>query len=226
MGKLRVYWLKTLKKPSIYPLGNTPSAPSVLARAAPCLHHRLLLVDHDRICGRVLQPKDHLPHRVHPLLHRPDLVLLSQDARCQLTQPSSRTCGSFRLLPTEFKERVETALHVRRLVLQSSNPFSSVICLSVQLLQLHVCRILVPPNLSLRKVSEMAQLVKDDDAQGASVLHSGLQDRIPLFLARVVTNNSTTKRSALVGIKMMTGQLATSHAANTGGRGGVTQGIN
>ena len=29
MGKLRVYWLKTLKKLSIYPLGNTPSAPSV-----------------------------------------------------------------------------------------------------------------------------------------------------------------------------------------------------
>ena len=28
MGKLRVYWLKTLKKLSIYPLGNTPSAPS------------------------------------------------------------------------------------------------------------------------------------------------------------------------------------------------------
>ena len=29
MGKLRVYCLKTLKKLSIYPLGNTPSAPSV-----------------------------------------------------------------------------------------------------------------------------------------------------------------------------------------------------
>ena len=29
MGKLRVYCLKTLNKPSIYPLGNTPSAPSV-----------------------------------------------------------------------------------------------------------------------------------------------------------------------------------------------------
>ena len=29
MGKLRVYWLKTLKKLSICPLGNTPSAPSV-----------------------------------------------------------------------------------------------------------------------------------------------------------------------------------------------------
>ena len=28
MGKLRVYCLKTLKKLSIYPLGNTPSAPS------------------------------------------------------------------------------------------------------------------------------------------------------------------------------------------------------
>ena len=29
MGKLRVYYLKTLKKLSIYPLGNIPSAPSV-----------------------------------------------------------------------------------------------------------------------------------------------------------------------------------------------------
>ena len=29
MGKLRVYCLKTLKKLSTYPLGNTPSAPSV-----------------------------------------------------------------------------------------------------------------------------------------------------------------------------------------------------
>ena len=28
MGKLRIYWLKTLNKLSIYPLGNTPSAPS------------------------------------------------------------------------------------------------------------------------------------------------------------------------------------------------------
>ena len=32
MGKLRVYCLKTLKKLSNYPLGNTPSAPSVFAR--------------------------------------------------------------------------------------------------------------------------------------------------------------------------------------------------
>ena len=29
VGKLRVYCLKALKKLSIYPLGNTPSAPSV-----------------------------------------------------------------------------------------------------------------------------------------------------------------------------------------------------
>ena len=34
MGKLRVYCLKTLKKLSIYPLGNTPSAPSVLTDVA------------------------------------------------------------------------------------------------------------------------------------------------------------------------------------------------
>ena len=31
MGKLRVYCLKTLNKLPIYPLGNTPSAPSVWA---------------------------------------------------------------------------------------------------------------------------------------------------------------------------------------------------
>ena len=33
MGKLRVYCLKTLNKLSIYPLGNAPSAPSVLHRS-------------------------------------------------------------------------------------------------------------------------------------------------------------------------------------------------
>ena len=33
MGKLRVYCLKALNKLSIYPLGNTPSAPSVSALA-------------------------------------------------------------------------------------------------------------------------------------------------------------------------------------------------
>ena len=33
MGKLRVYWLKALNKLSIYPLGNTPSAPSEKACA-------------------------------------------------------------------------------------------------------------------------------------------------------------------------------------------------
>ena len=38
MDKLRVYCLKTLNKLSIYPLGNTPSAPSVnpYQRAAFC----------------------------------------------------------------------------------------------------------------------------------------------------------------------------------------------
>ena len=35
MGKLRVYCLKTLNKLSIYPLGNTPSAPSVGHRMPP-----------------------------------------------------------------------------------------------------------------------------------------------------------------------------------------------
>ena len=39
VGKLRVYCLKTLNKLSIYPLGNTPSAPSELSR--PCVSIRL-----------------------------------------------------------------------------------------------------------------------------------------------------------------------------------------
>ena len=34
MGKLRVYCLKTLNELSIYPLGNTPSAPSALSQVA------------------------------------------------------------------------------------------------------------------------------------------------------------------------------------------------
>ena len=36
MGKLRVYCSKTLNKLSIYPLGNTPSAPSVIDICVPC----------------------------------------------------------------------------------------------------------------------------------------------------------------------------------------------
>ena len=41
MGKLRVYCLKALNKLSIYPLGNTPSAPSVTKlRVQPHIHHR------------------------------------------------------------------------------------------------------------------------------------------------------------------------------------------
>ena len=36
MGKLRVYCLKTLNKLSIYPLGNTPSAPSAIDATFPC----------------------------------------------------------------------------------------------------------------------------------------------------------------------------------------------
>ena len=38
MGKLRVYWLKTLKKLSIYPLGNTPSAPSASSVCGSLTH--------------------------------------------------------------------------------------------------------------------------------------------------------------------------------------------
>ena len=40
MGKFRVYCLKTLNKPSIYPLGNTPSAPSVCSPYLPLLRLR------------------------------------------------------------------------------------------------------------------------------------------------------------------------------------------
>ena len=39
MGKLRVYCLKTLSKLSIYPLGNTPSAPSAISyELGDCLY--------------------------------------------------------------------------------------------------------------------------------------------------------------------------------------------
>ena len=47
MGKLRVYWLKTLKKPSIYPLGKTPSAPSASQLAVPHVHCTLPLSHHN-----------------------------------------------------------------------------------------------------------------------------------------------------------------------------------
>ena len=43
MGKLRVYCLKTLNKLSIYPLGKTPSAPSVDGRADQVLERLSML---------------------------------------------------------------------------------------------------------------------------------------------------------------------------------------
>ena len=39
MGKLRVYCLETLNKLSIYPLGNTPSAPSVTSPTCVIKQH-------------------------------------------------------------------------------------------------------------------------------------------------------------------------------------------
>ena len=55
MGKLRVYCLKTLNKLSIYPLGNTPSAPIVSQVARRKLaHHRLDPYQHAAFrCGIV-----------------------------------------------------------------------------------------------------------------------------------------------------------------------------
>ena len=111
--------------------------------------------------------------------------------------------GSFRLLPTKFQKRVKTTLHVHLLVLQNSDPLSGVIRLSVQLFQFYIRRILIPPDLSFGQVSETTGLVKDDDAQSASVLHSGLQNGIPFFLARVVTNDPAAKRSTLVRVEVM-----------------------
>ena len=109
MGKLRVYWLKTLKKLSIYPLGNTPSAPS----------------------------------------------------------------------------------------------------------DCHVNGELIPTDLSLGKVAESARLVEDDGAQGTGVLHSQFQSRIGLFFTCVMTNDATTEGGALVGIEVVTGQLASGHLADS-----------
>ena len=51
MGKLRVYCLKTLKKPLIYPLGNTPSAPSVYG----LLHHGQLVRDKEDAEGEIAE---------------------------------------------------------------------------------------------------------------------------------------------------------------------------
>ena len=59
MGNLRVYCLKTLNKLSIYPLDNTPSAPSVhaISRVACCklAHHQLDLYQHAMFCHSIIQ---------------------------------------------------------------------------------------------------------------------------------------------------------------------------
>ena len=51
MGKLRVYCLKTLNKLSIYPLGKTPSAPSVYG----LLHHGQLVRDEEDVEGEIAE---------------------------------------------------------------------------------------------------------------------------------------------------------------------------
>ena len=54
MGKLRVYWLKTLNKLSIYPLGNTPSAPSVKERMERSeLRARALELENESLLARL-----------------------------------------------------------------------------------------------------------------------------------------------------------------------------
>ena len=55
MGKLRVYFLKTLNKLSIYPLGNTPSAPSDWGRPGTGYGH--LLVVEEQMLRRVDSPE-------------------------------------------------------------------------------------------------------------------------------------------------------------------------
>ena len=113
MGKLRVYWLKTLKKLSTYPLGNTPSAPS-----------------------------------------------------------------------------------------------------AIQTFQLNIGRILIATYLSLRQIMKATGLVEDDGAQGTGVFHGQLEGRIPLLLARVVTDDTATEGGALIWVKSVMSQLATSHATD------------
>ena len=168
----------------MYPLGNTPSAPS--------------------------ERQDHLPHGVHPLLHRPDLLLLSQHARGKLTQPPSCPCVSLRLLPTKIQQSVGPSLQLRHPILQTPDPLRGVIRFPVQPLQLHVRCILVPTHLSLRKITKAAGLVEDNGAQGTGVFHGQLQGRVGLFLTRVVTNYATTEGGALIRIEVMTTKLSTS----------------
>ena len=51
MGKLRVYCLENLNKLSIYPLGNTPSAPSVYR----LLHRGRLVQDEEDVEGEIAE---------------------------------------------------------------------------------------------------------------------------------------------------------------------------
>ena len=67
---------------------------------------------------------------------------------------------------------------------------------------------------SAPSVTKAARLVEDDDAQSASVLHGGLQNRIPLLFARVVTDNPTAERGALVRVEMVTSELTAGHATD------------
>ena len=59
MGKLRVYCLKTLNKLSIYPLGNTPSAPSDsgLQHGIPLLLARVVTNDPLMECSALVGVK-------------------------------------------------------------------------------------------------------------------------------------------------------------------------
>ena len=66
MGKLRVYCLKTLKKLSIYPLSNTPSAPSAFNQRLPISYE--------------------LGDRLYSLLHRGRLVWDEEDAEGEIAE--------------------------------------------------------------------------------------------------------------------------------------------
>ena len=61
MGKLRVYYLKTLNKLSTYPLGNTPSAPSEVWYTLHA-HEFAILIQHVQVCYLVISRPSLISH--------------------------------------------------------------------------------------------------------------------------------------------------------------------
>ena len=75
MGKLRVYYLKTHKKLSIYPLGKTPSAPS----AKKCLYWMVLMPVYVETAEGLVKPLVILPAAIMPL---PPFILIFSQRHC------------------------------------------------------------------------------------------------------------------------------------------------